>query len=64
MKRLTNTLNPEINPDDLVSAEVVRYKSFDSLEIPAIFFKPLAASKKNKVPALIWVHGGPGGSRM
>jgi dipeptidyl aminopeptidase/acylaminoacyl peptidase len=61
MKRLTNTLNPEINPDDLVNAELVRYKSFDSLDIPAIFFKPLAASKKNKVPALIWVHGGPGG---
>jgi len=61
MKRLTNTLNPEIKPDDLVSAEVVRYKSFDSLDIPAILFKPLAASKKNKVPALIWVHGGPGG---
>jgi len=61
LKRLTNTLNPEIKPDDLVSAEVVRYKSFDSLDIPAILFKPLAASKKNKVPALIWVHGGPGG---
>lgn len=61
LKRLTNSLNPEIDPTQLVSAEVVRYKSFDGLEIPAIYYKPLTANKKNKVPALIWVHGGPGG---
>ncbi len=61
IKKLTNTLNPEINPDDLASAEVVRFKSFDDLEIPAIWYKPLNASADNKVPALIWVHGGPGG---
>jgi len=61
LKKLTETLNPEINVNDLVSAEVVRYESFDGLEIPAIYYKPLDATKQNKVPALIWVHGGPGG---
>ncbi|MBO2545656.1 S9 family peptidase [Salegentibacter sp. BDJ18] len=61
LKKLTNTLNPDINPDDLVSAEVVRYESFDGLEIPAIYYKPHQATKDNKVPALVWVHGGPGG---
>lgn len=61
LKQLTNTLNSEINPEDLVAAEVVRYKSFDGLEIPAIYYKPLNASPDNKVPALVWVHGGPGG---
>ena len=61
LKRLTKSLNPEINPDDLVTAEVVRYSSFDGLEIPAIYYKPLSANKRDKVPALIWVHGGPGG---
>lgn len=61
LKRLTNSLNPEIDQNQLVAAEVVRYKSFDGLEIPAIFYKPLDATEKNKVPALIWVHGGPGG---
>ncbi len=64
MKRLTDNLNPEINPDDLVTAEVVRYPSFDGLEIPAIYYKPLTATRKNRVPALIWVHGGPGGQTM
>lgn len=61
LKKLTNTLNPEINAEDLVSAEVVRYESFDGLEIPAIYYKPHQASENNKVPALVWVHGGPGG---
>lgn len=61
LKRLTNSLNPEIDQNQLVAAEVVRYKSFDGLDIPAIFYKPLDATEKNKVPALIWVHGGPGG---
>ncbi|MUP46226.1 S9 family peptidase [Gramella sp. BOM4] len=61
LKKLTNTLNPAIDPDDLVSAEVVRYKSFDGLEIPAIYYKPLNATAENKKPALVWVHGGPGG---
>jgi len=61
IKELTNTLNPEINPDHLVNAEVVRYQSFDGLDIPAIYYKPLEASADNKVPALVWVHGGPGG---
>ncbi len=60
-KQLTNTLNPEINPDDLVTSSVVRYKSFDGLEIPAVLYIPHQASKKNKVPALVHVHGGPGG---
>jgi dipeptidyl aminopeptidase/acylaminoacyl peptidase len=61
LKKITETQNTEIDKDNLVTAEVVRYNSFDNLEIPAIFYKPVTASAKNKVPALVWVHGGPGG---
>ncbi len=64
LERLTRSLNPEIDPADLVDAEVVRFKSFDGLDIPAIFYKPHGASATNKVPALVWVHGGPGGQSM
>lgn len=59
--QLTNVLNPEIQAQDLVKASVVRYPSFDGLEIPAIYYRPHQASAQNKVPALVWVHGGPGG---
>jgi len=61
LKKLTNTLNPEIKDADLVSAEVIRYKSFDGLEIPAVYYKPHQADRNNKVPAVVFVHGGPGG---
>ncbi|NNF33406.1 MAG: S9 family peptidase [Saprospiraceae bacterium] len=61
LTRLTNTLNQQMKATDLVDGTVVRYKSFDGLEIPAIYYKPHQASVDNKVPALVWVHGGPGG---
>ena len=59
--RLTDSLSKEIDPEDLVESQVVRFKSSDGLSIPSIFYKPHQASPENKVPALVWVHGGPGG---
>jgi len=59
--QLTESMNPEIDPVDLVEAQVVRYKSFDGLEIPAIFYKPHQIKPGEKAPALVSVHGGPGG---
>jgi len=58
--RLTDNGNPEINEDLLVAGEVKRFKSFDGLEIPGILYKPKQAASM-KVPALIFIHGGPGG---
>ena len=59
--KLTHVLNDEINIDDLVTAKVVRFKSFDGTIIPAIYYVPHQASATNKVPAMVLVHGGPGG---
>jgi dipeptidyl aminopeptidase/acylaminoacyl peptidase len=61
LTQMTTSLNPEINPADLVEPSVVRYKSFDGLEIPAILYTPHGASAEKKLPALVRVHGGPGG---
>jgi len=61
LKQLTSTLNKEVDRNDLVEARVVRFKSFDGKEIPAIYYKPLQADSKNKAGALVFVHGGPGG---
>lgn len=60
-QRLTNSLNPEIDESVLVNGEVIRYPSFDELQIPGILYRPNNANAGNKVPALVWVHGGPGG---
>ena len=54
-------MNPAIDEALLVESEVVRYESFDGLKIPGILYRPTEASATNPVPALIWVHGGPGG---
>jgi len=59
--RLTDSLTKEIDPEDLVDSEVVRFKSFDGMVIPSIFYKPHQATPQGRVPALVWVHGGPGG---
>lgn len=60
-KQLTNTMNPEIDAQDLVEGHVLRYKSSDGLDIPAILYKPHQIKPGEKAPALVWVHGGPGG---
>lgn len=59
--KLTNVLNDTIDVEDLVTAEVIRFKSFDGVEIPAIYYLPHQATEADKVPAMVWVHGGPGG---
>ena len=63
LKKLTDTLNPDINPEDLVEGQVVRFESFDGLEVPAVYYQPKQASAENPAPALVWVHGGPADSR-
>ena len=59
--QLTNSLSAAIDQNDLVESTIVRFKSFDGLEIPGVLYKPKQANNNNKVPALVWVHGGPGG---
>ncbi len=60
-KRLTQALDSAIDEKNLVMSEVVRYASFDGLQVPALLYRPQQAKDTAKVPALIWIHGGPGG---
>lgn len=61
IRQLTQSLSKEIDPAHLVDSEVVRFKSYDGVEIPGLLYKPHGAGPAKKVPALVWVHGGPGG---
>jgi dipeptidyl aminopeptidase/acylaminoacyl peptidase len=60
-KQLTNALGDTLEADNLAEAEVIRFESYDGTMIPSIQYKPLNASTDNKVPAIVLVHGGPGG---
>ena len=59
LRKLTSSLSPAIDPEDLVDAEVIRYPSYDGTLIPALYYKPKYL--KPQSPALLWIHGGPGG---
>ncbi|MBI3819817.1 MAG: S9 family peptidase [Planctomycetes bacterium] len=61
---LTNSLSQRMRREWLARAETIRYKSFDGLEIPAILYKPFGATKEWKAPAIVLVHGGPGGQSL
>ena len=59
--RITNALNAKIRRNDLVVPRVVRFKSYDGVEMPGVLYTPHQASSQRKAPAIVLVHGGPGG---
>jgi dipeptidyl aminopeptidase/acylaminoacyl peptidase len=50
-----------INPESFVEPSLIRYKSFDGLEIPAFVYMPKNIAAGTKVPCIISIHGGPEG---
>jgi len=60
-RRLTRSLSKAIDASQLVEGKVARFRSYDGLEVPGILYRPREASASNPVPAIVSVHGGPGG---
>ena len=60
-RRLITALNPAIDAADLVESSVVRYAASDGTLIPGILYRPRGASAAHPAPAVVLVHGGPGG---
>lgn len=60
LKPLTRALEAGIDPSHLVDAQTVRFRARDGVVIPGLLYQPKGASPKSPVPAVIWVHGGPG----
>lgn len=60
-RRLTSALNPAIKESDLVEATIVRYPGEGGVQVPAVLYRPKGASAANPAPAVVLVHGGPGG---
>lgn len=56
-EELTRCRVPGISEADLVEPEIVKYPSFDGLEIEALFFR--AKGEKANGHVILWPHGGP-----
>jgi dipeptidyl aminopeptidase/acylaminoacyl peptidase len=62
--KLTESLSPAIDPQDLVDVLTVRFKARDGTTIPNYLWKPHQATAGAKASALVLVHGGPGGQTV
>ena len=60
-RRLTNALDERIHRRDLVVPTVTRFTSYDGVTVPGVLYRPHQASPAAKAPAVVLVHGGPGG---
>ncbi|CAN7241750.1 S9 family peptidase [Brevundimonas sp. LjRoot202] len=60
-RRLLTALSPAIDEADLVESSIVRYAASDGTIIPGVLYRPKGASAANPAPAIVLVHGGPGG---
>jgi dipeptidyl aminopeptidase/acylaminoacyl peptidase len=57
--RLRSPAPPAIRRAPHAKLEGVSYRSFDGLEIPAFLMRPRDALAGNRVPAVVYPHGGP-----
>lgn len=58
-RRLTRSTTAGIPRRTFVKPKLIRYESFDGLEIPAYLYEPEATEDGKKPPVVVDVHGGP-----
>jgi dipeptidyl aminopeptidase/acylaminoacyl peptidase len=56
-ERLTYVSRSPVLEHKLVEPELISFRSFDNLEIPAFYAKPRDSTEKH--PVVIYIHGGP-----
>ncbi|MDH7485973.1 MAG: S9 family peptidase [Anaerolineae bacterium] len=61
--QLTRSSRAGIPQDSFAEPELVRYRSFDGLEIPAFLYLPPGAARDGRLPVIVEVHGGPEAQR-
>jgi dipeptidyl aminopeptidase/acylaminoacyl peptidase len=49
----------DLDPAALVEPQLIRYRSFDELEVPAFVYRPRGAKPATPTPVIIDIHGGP-----
>ncbi|MCP4566416.1 MAG: S9 family peptidase [FCB group bacterium] len=59
-KKLTNSVYAGIDPTIFTAPKLIKYKSFDGMEIPAFIYLP-ADYDGSPIPFILDIHGGPEG---
>ncbi len=59
VRRLTESMPGGNIAERLVAPEKVIYPSFDGLPIPAYLYRPRDIGAGQRLPAILWIHGGP-----
>ena len=59
VKQLTFSMYAGIDRSLFVDPTLIRYKSFDGLEIPALLYLPAGYKKGTPIPFVVDAHGGP-----
>lgn len=54
----TSELGP-LDPAQLAEPSLIRFKSFDGLEVPALVYRPVRVAADARTPVIIDIHGGP-----
>ena len=59
VSRWTHSELGPVNPASLSEPQLIRYKSFDGLSVPAFVYRPAGIAANAKTPVVIDIHGGP-----
>ncbi len=59
LNQVTHSTKAGIPRESFVEPNLVKYKSFDGLEIPAFLYLPKNQAEMGKTPVILSIHGGP-----
>lgn len=59
LTRWTFSEHGELDPATLAEPELIRFKSFDGLSVPAFVYRPRGIPAGTRTPVIIDIHGGP-----
>src|SRR5436189_4841273 len=61
LRRLTQNLSADVDPANLVEAQVVRFPSYDGVAVPSLLYRPLQVAAADRAPGPPWIHSTAGG---
>lgn len=59
VQQVTHSARGGLNPQEFVMPELIKYQTFDGLQIPALWYLPTNAKKDGTTHVVVYVHGGP-----